>query len=218
MDSLELVNPLANAYAEKFSSPEPELLRNIAEETNRTHPQAHMLSGHLQGRLLAMLSRLVQPKYILEIGSFTGYSALCLAEGLVPGGELHTIELRNEEATVARRNFRLSPYADQVILHEGVGTEIIPVLDRPWDLVFIDADKTGYIDYYELVVPQLRNGGLIIADNVLFHGQVLENPPSGKNAKAMQAFNEHVAADGRVERVMVTIRDGLLLLQKKNIT
>ena len=210
----ELIHQPINEYAERFSSAESPLLEEINKYTQANHPHAHMLSGRLQGRFLSMLSRLVQPQYILEIGTFTGYSALCLAEGLTPTGNLHTIEIRQEDAETAKAYFDRSAYANQIHLMIGAAATIIPQLPFTWDLVFIDADKTGYIEYYELVVPRLRKGGLIIADNVLFHGQVLETVISGKNAKAIHAFNEHVKSDPRVETSLVTLRDGLLLIRK----
>lgn len=212
---MDPVSEVVSAYAAQYSSPEPELLRSVAAQTIASHPQAHMLSGHLQGRFLAMISKLVQPDFILEIGTFTGYSALCLAEGLSEQGQLHTIESRLSEQLTARENFNLSARARQLILHGGDAKQIIPQLPFTWDLVFIDADKTGYIDYYELILPRLRKGGMILADNVLFHGEVLYPPLKGKNAKAIQAFNEHISADERVEKVLLTLRDGLLLVQKK---
>ncbi len=213
---MELVHPLVEAYAEKFSSSDDALLAQIQIETKEQHPHAHMLSGPVQGRLLAFLSKMIQAERILEIGSFTGYSALCLAEGLSESGELHTIELREEDAKTAVSNFSKSKRNKQIHLHIGNAKEIIPTLDMEWDLVFIDADKTGYIDYYELIVPRLSKNGWIIADNVLFHGQVFDDPITGKSAKAIQAFNEHVLADVRTEQVLLTIRDGLFLIKKKN--
>lgn len=212
---MELINPHVEAYAARFTSPENPLLAEVNRDTMAHHAHAHMLSGHVQGRFLAFISTILRPRYVLEIGTFTGYSALCLAEGLLPGGELHTIELREEDATTARANFSKSEKNKQIHLHLGNAREIIPGLSLPWDLVFIDADKTSYIDYYELVVPGLRAGGVILADNVLFHGEVFEEPLKGKNAKAIQAFNEHVANDNRTEQVFVTIRDGVLMIQKK---
>jgi predicted O-methyltransferase YrrM len=151
----------------------------------------------------------------LEIGTFTGYSALCLSEGVVKGGELHTIEIRQEDAETALKNFKRSPNNNFITLHLGNAKEIIPKLPFSWDLVFIDADKTSYIEYFELVLPRLSEKGVIIADNVLFHGQVLEEPINGKNAIAIDAFNKHISNDSRVEQVMLTIRDGLLLIKKK---
>jgi len=192
---MDLIHPLVEAYATRFTSPENPLTKEINRQTLENHTQYHMLSGHVQGKFLSFISTILKPEYVLEIGTFTGYSALCLAEGLTPDGELHTIELREEDAATSKANFSKSERNRQIYLHIGNAKEIIPTLDRKWDLVFIDADKPSYIDYYELVVPLLNTGGIILADNVLFHGQVFEEPISNKNAKAIQAFNEHVKAD-----------------------
>jgi len=212
---MELVQPLAEAYAQQFTTPDNALLQSIQASTLLNHPHAHMISGPVQGQFLSFISGMIQPQYILEIGSFTGYSALCLANGLTDTGALHTIELRAADAETAAINFSKSTRNKQIHLHIGNALDIIPSLNFEWDLVFIDADKTAYIDYYELIVPRLSKKGMIIADNVLFHGQVLENPVTGKNAKAIQAFNEHVQADERTEQVLLTIRDGLVLIKKK---
>ncbi|MBV9987499.1 MAG: O-methyltransferase [Chitinophagaceae bacterium] len=213
---MELINPDAEAYSARFTSPETGLLQEINNWTMQHHSQAHMLSGHVQGKFLSFLSTILRPKYVLEIGTFTGYSALCLAEGLVKTGELHTIELRAEDAATAQQNFRKSERDKQIHLHIGDARQIIPDLHYEWDLVFIDADKVSYIDYYELAVPRLSAGGIIIADNMLFHGQVLEQPVTGKNAIAIHAFNEHVQNDPRTENVFITIRDGVQLIKKKS--
>ena len=210
-----LVNILAEKYVARFSDEGDELLKEITRFTEQHHPHAHMLSGQVQGALLSMISCLLQPLRIIEVGTFTGFSALCLAKGLQPGGELHTIELREEDAATANGFFERSLYKDQLKLHIGNAREIIPTLSETWDIAFIDADKTGYIDYYGLILPQLRSNGLIIADNVLFHGQVLEEEVTGKNAKAIHAFNEHVKNDERVQQVMLTVRDGLSFIRKK---
>jgi len=206
---------LVQAYADRFTSPEDGLLQQVADETRATHTNAHMLSGHTQGKFLSLLSNLMRPLRILEIGTYTGYSALCLANGLLKDGQLHTIELKEADAAVARANFSRSNAGGKIILHVGNALDIIPSLAETWDLVFIDADKISYIDYYKLVLPSVRHGGVILADNVLFHGEVLENPITGKNGKAIQAFNEYVQKDESVEKVLLTIRDGLLLIQKK---
>ncbi len=211
---MDLILPLLQDYAEQYTSPEDSLLRQVNQQT-QLHAHAHMLSGHLQGKFLELLSRLMQPRRVLEIGTFTGYSALCLAKGLTEDGVLHTIELRDEDAAVSRKNFNLSNANDKIILHTGNALEIIPTLQETWDLVFIDADKVGYIDYYKMVLPRLRKGGAILADNVFFHGEVLEPGAKGKNAKAIQAFNEHVQQDEDVEQVLLTVRDGLMLIFKK---
>jgi caffeoyl-CoA O-methyltransferase len=212
---LEVIHPLGAAYAERFSSPESPLLEEIALYTRQHHADAHMLSGQAQGAFLSFLSRALQPKRILEIGTFTGYSALRLAEGLCEGGKLHTIELRPEEASTARAFFERSSHRGDILLHEGNALEIIGTLRETWDLVFIDADKVGYIPYYEAVMPNVRRGGVILADNVLFHGQVLEEPVKGKSALAIQAFNEHVHNDARVFQALVPLRDGLMCIYKK---
>lgn len=215
MNKTDIVNPLAEAYATTFSSLEDDVLKKINDDTLKNHPHAHMLSGHLQGQLLTFLSHIIKPKYVLEIGTFTGYSAICLAKGLQENGELHTIEIRDEDAQTAMSNIRLSGLDNLIFLHVGNAISIVPTLPHKWDMVFIDADKEGYIDYYELVVPNLAENGVIIADNVLFHAQVLEDPIKGKNAKAIHAFNQHVKNDTRVQQVLLTQRDGLLLIKKK---
>jgi predicted O-methyltransferase YrrM len=212
---MELIHPLAEQYAANITSPDDALLGEIQEHTVQHHPHAHMLSSPVQGKFLSFISTILQPKYVLEIGTFTGYSALCLAQGLQPDGELHTLELREEDANTARINFSRSELNKKIHLHTGNAMEIIPSLPFVWDMVFIDADKTNYLQYYELVLPRLNDKGLMIADNVLFHGQVLEENISGKNAKAIHAFNEYVRADERTEQVLVTLRDGLLMIRKK---
>ena len=211
----ELVNVLAENYAAKFSDEGDDLLKEVIAYTEQNHPHAHMLSGQVQGVLLTVISQLLQPKRILEVGTFTGFSALCLAKGLQQDGELHTIELREEDAATAQDFFNKSSQSKQIKLHVGNAKEIIPALNETWDIVFIDADKTGYIDYYGLILPNLKKNGLVIADNVLFHGQVLEEEIAGKNAKAIHVFNEYIKNDERVEQVMLTVRDGLSFIRKK---
>jgi caffeoyl-CoA O-methyltransferase len=210
---MELVNHIAEAYAKRFSSPLDGVLQEVEDFTLQHHPHAQMLSGHVQGKLLEMISCMIRPQQILEIGTFTGFSALCLVKGLQPGGSLHTIELREDDAATAKKYF-IQSNVNNIVLHVGDAREIIPALNEQWDLVFIDADKVSYIDYYELTLPAVKKGGFILADNVLFHGEVLETSLKGKNAKAIQAFNEHVANDNRVEKVLLTVRDGLLLMKK----
>ena len=211
----ELINEKANDYATSFSETTDELLKEIEEFTLNHHAHSNMLSGPLQGKLLEMLSKIIKPKYILEIGTFTGYSALCLAKGLQSNGFLHTIELREEDATTSENYFAKSSHAHQIVLHRGNAMEIIPGVHETWDLVFIDADKTNYINYYELTLPRLRKGGVILADNVLFHGDVLKESITGKNGIAINNFNKHVAKDERVQQVILTVRDGLMMIIKK---
>ncbi len=173
-----------------------------------------MISGHLQGKFLEMVSCMVRPERILEIGTFTGFSALCLAKGLVPGGKLHTIELREKDSAVARAYFARSSFASQIISHTGNALNIIPTLDEQWDLVFIDADKPGYIEYFKLLLPKVRKNGFILADNIFFHGEVLENEPKGKSAKGISDFNQFISGRTDVEKCVLTLRDGLYLIRK----
>ncbi|HSQ44013.1 MAG TPA: O-methyltransferase [Ginsengibacter sp.] len=212
---MEIINPKAEDYAARFTTPTDNLLLEIEKYTLENHPHANMLSGPIQGKLLEMISRMIKPEKILEIGTFTGYSALCLAKGLSPEGQLHTIDIRKEDADTALNYFSKSLYSKQIILHLGNALDIIPALNETWDLIFIDADKVNYINYYELTLPLLKKGGFILADNVLFHGEVLEENITGKNAKAIHAFNEHLEKDNRIEHVLLTVRDGLMLIQKK---
>ncbi len=211
----EILNPLAEAYAARFTTPTDPLLQEIEKYTYAHHHESQMLSGPVQGKMLELLSCMIRPERILEIGTFMGYSALCLAKGLPPGGILHTLELRKEDAAIAQGHFSKSLYQEQIILHVGNALNLIPDLKETWDLVFIDADKVNYINYYELTLPQLKMGGFILADNVLFHGEVLEDPIKGKNAKAIDAFTRHVKSDPRVQHMMLTVRDGVMLIQKK---
>ena len=212
---MELVSHQAEQYAKANTSLLDEVLQEIEAYTNANHPHAQMLSGHVQGKVLELFSSMIQPKRILEIGTFTGFSALCLAKGLQPDGKLHTLELRDDDANTAKQYFTKAGMNDKIELHVGDALKIIPAIAETWDLVFIDADKVNYINYYELTLPAVKKGGWILADNVLFHGEVLQDEVKGKNAKAMIAFNEHVKNDDRVQQAMLTIRDGLLLIQKK---
>jgi caffeoyl-CoA O-methyltransferase len=211
---LELIHPLAQSYAESYSSQEDELLQQVSDFTFRHHPEPHMLSGHLQGKVLQMISHMIEPKRILEIGTLTGYSAICLASGLSEDGELHTIELREQDAVKAKEFFELSGYSKKIVLHTGKANEIIPSLKESWDLVFIDADKPGYLEYFNQVLPQVRQNGFILADNIFFHGQVLEEPVKGKSAIAIKEFNEFIRNRQDVDKVILTIRDGLYLIRK----
>lgn len=211
---LDLVSTLAEQYALNYTGPEDPILGELEQYTRANHAEHHMLSGPLQGKFLEMVSHMIRPNRILEVGTFTGYSALCLIKGMAPGGMLHTIEKREEEAVIARRFFEMAGRTNQVTLHLGDAREIIPTLKETWDLVFIDADKPGYIDYFNLIFPQLRANGFILADNIFFHGQVLEKDVKGKNAKAIQAFNEYINEHTGIERTILTLRDGLFLIRK----
>jgi predicted O-methyltransferase YrrM len=212
---MELINPRAEQYAKHYTSALDDVLQEIEDYTLTNHPHAQMLSGHVQGKVLELFSKMIAPKTILEIGTFTGFSALCLAKGLTDDGKLITLELREEDAAIAKKYFVKAGMDAKIELHVGDALQIIPTLQENWDLVFIDADKVNYINYYELTLPSLKSGGWILADNVLFHGEVLEENIKGKNAIAIHAFNEYVKNDDQIEKAMLTIRDGLLLIQKK---
>jgi caffeoyl-CoA O-methyltransferase len=215
MDAVELISPLVEHYLDRYVSDEDPLLQQIAAFTLQHHPKSHMMSGHLQGKFLEMISFMLRPRRILEIGTFTGYSGLCLAKGLTGDGFLHTIEVREEDAAVARSFFDQSFLKEKIILHVGDALEIIGELEETWDLVFIDADKVNYIRYFNLVLPRIRQNGFILADNVLFHGQVLAPEIRGKSAKAIQEFNDFIQTRTDVEKVMIPVRDGLFLIRKK---
>ena len=212
---MDFINPLANDYTQAYSNATPSYLKSLFEDTLATHEHGHLQSSWTQGGFLSFISKMLAPTHILEIGSFTGFSALCLAEGLTSNGALHTIELRAEDAQKVKAAFDINPRSKQLHIHVGDAKEIIPTLQKKWDLVFIDADKTSYIEYYNMVLPLLNDKGIIIVDNVLFHGEVLEDSIKGKSAKAIQAFNEYVLLDQKTEQVMLTIRDGLTLIRKK---
>lgn len=211
---MHLVPLIAEEYAIQHTTALPLLLQQIINHTTVNHPKHHMLSGVVQGQLLQILSRLIQPKYVLEVGTYTGFSALCMCTGLQPKGTLHTIELRQTEAATAQQFFNKSIYESNIKLHIGEALSIIPSLHHTWDMVYIDADKVNYSNYYDLILPQLCTNGLMIVDNVLFHGEVLSENVSGKNAIAINAFNKKINTDTSVNNVLLTIRDGLMLIQK----
>ncbi|MFZ9661785.1 MAG: O-methyltransferase [Chitinophagaceae bacterium] len=213
--ALEPIAEIVSLYAEAHTTPDDPVLSDLCTYTNEYHPEPGMLSGQVQGRFLQMISSMIMPEYILEVGTMTGYASICLSKGLKDSGELHTIELREKDALIAEMFFKRTTKATQIFLHIGNAKEILDQLHRAWDLVFIDADKVSYIEYYEKIIPSVKKGGYILADNVLFHGHVVEETLKGKNAKAIHAFNEYVRKDERVECVLLTIRDGLMLIRKK---
>ena len=213
---MEILNEQIEEYAQEHSSPEPELLAQLNRETHLKVLQPRMLSGHLQGRLLSMLMKMIRPKRILEIGTYTGYSALCMAEGLDKEGELHSIDINEELADFVNKYIEKSAYQNQIKLHLGNALEIIPQLKENWDVVFIDADKSNYINYYNMLIKQLKSGAYIIADNVLWSGKVLNQ--SGKqdeDTKTLIKFNQMIQEDERVENVLLPIRDGLMVIRVK---
>lgn len=204
-----------NRYAAKMSSDELPVLTALERETYRKEMQPVMLSGHLQGSLLQLLSKMMRPSRILDIGTFTGYSAICLAQGLDDYGLVHTIELDEERKDIAQKYFEASGCAERIVAHYGDATEILKDLQEPWDLVFIDADKPNYAFYYDTVFEYLKIGGIIVADNVLFEARVLlPDEEQGKNEKAMHQFNQKVKSDNRVEVLLLPIRDGISVIRK----
>jgi predicted O-methyltransferase YrrM len=203
-------------YILAHSSPEPEVLQKLFRETWVKIYAPQMISGHEQGSLLRMISQMINPRHILEIGTFTGYSAICLAAGLQEGGLLHTIELSSELKEIATRYFLEAGLSDKIIQHFGDARQIIPTLDIKFDLVFIDAGKEHYIEFYELAIEKLRSGGFILADNALWYGKVADSSVAGdKDTDAIRNFNQHVQNDSRVENLILPVRDGLMLIRKK---
>jgi caffeoyl-CoA O-methyltransferase len=197
-------------YIEQHSENEPALLAALNKETYQKILLPRMLSGHFQGRVLSMLSKLIRPVNILEIGTFTGYAALCLCEGIQENGQLHTIDIKEELVDFQRKYFDKSPWGNQIVQHLGEAISILPTLELKFDLVFIDADKENYINYFELILPKMNKGGIILSDNVLWSGKVLE--PLQKNdlsTKVLLEYNELLKNDSRVESVLLPIRDGL---------
>ncbi len=203
-------------YCAAHTSAEDEVLLALNRETNLKVHGAIMISGHLQGTFLQMFSRATRPRRILEIGTFTGYSAICMARGMADDGQLHTIDVDEELEYLTDKYFRQAGLRDKIVTHIGQAATVIPTLDEQFDLVFIDADKASYGLYYDLVFDKLSPGGTIIADNVLYEGDVtLPHEQQSKNAKAMHAFNEKIMADDRVQQIILPMRDGLMLIQKK---
>ena len=199
-------------YIDQNSQNEPELLVQLNRETYQKVLQPRMLSGHFQGRVLSMLSKLICPATILEIGTYTGYSALCLCEGLQENGELHTIDIKDELFDFQRKYFDKSPWGNQIIQHLGEALNIIPTLNLKFDLVFIDADKENYIHYFHLIVPMMNKGGIILSDNVLWSGKVLEEVKENDlTTKILLEYNQLLKNDLRVETVLLPIRDGLTI-------
>jgi len=203
-------------YIVAHSEQEPELLQQLTRETYQKVLQPIMLSGPYQGRVLSMISKLIKPKMILELGTFTGYSTLCLAEGLTSDGELHTVDINEELVDFQRKYFDKSDYGHQIIQHTGSALDIIPNLNINFDLVFIDADKPNYSNYFHLIIDKLNTGGIILSDNVLWHGKVVEPlDEKDKSTKAVIDYNALLKNDERIETVLLPIRDGLTISRKK---
>jgi caffeoyl-CoA O-methyltransferase len=210
---MDFINEDIVRYAEQHTTPESELLRKINRDTHAEVLRPRMLSGHLQGRILSMISFMISPTNILEIGTYTGYSALCLCEGLKPGGKLTTIDINDELEARVRKYFDASAHGDKIDFRIGNALEIIPRLDVKFDLVFIDADKENYSRYFDLVFNSVTLGGYILADNVLWSGKVLDTKPD-KDTRSIQEFNDKVNKDLRVENILLPVRDGILMIRK----
>lgn len=197
-------------YISQCSDPEPPLLQELARETHLKVLRPRMITGHHQGRLLSLFSKMLQPEFILEIGTYTGYSALCLAEGLRPSGQLHTIDKNKELREIQRRYFDRSTYGAQIVQHTGLALEILPTLNVKVDLAFVDAEKSEYPDYFEALLPKMKPGGIILFDNVLWSGKVLETSTgTDRVTEILNRFNQDLPKDDRVQTLLLPIRDGL---------
>ncbi len=206
---------LLNQYILEHISPEEDFLRELDRETHLKLLRARMLSGHLQGQILSMISCMIKPKYILEIGTFTGYSALCLAKGLAKGGQLHTIEIDDELQSLTQKYFLKSGMSDRITQHIGDAIQVIESINQTFDLVFIDADKREYCDYYRLVFDKISVGGFILADNILWDGKVVDpDAANEEQTRGILDFNDLVQNDPRVENVILPVRDGIMMVQK----
>lgn len=215
MSTFELISPEIEAYCEAHTTEETDLLYRLNRQTHLQTINPRMASGQLQGQFLSLISNMIRPKRILEIGTFTGYSALCLATGLTSDGILHTIEINEEYEDRIRTFFVESPYNRQISLHIGDAKAIVPSLNEQWDLVFIDAEKTDYQEYYEMVFPQVRKNGFLLIDNTLWNSKVIhEIQHNDKDTQAILAFNDRVQQDGRVQNLLLPFRDGIMMIEK----
>ena len=208
-----LTIPLIEEYCEAHTSEEGDLLYRLYRETHLRAVKPRMISGQLQGRFLSMISRMIRPSHVLEIGTYTGYSALCLAEGLAPDGYLDTIEVDEEMEEIITRYVGQSPYKERIRLHIGDARQLIPQFDCQWDLVFIDAEKRSNREFYELVLPQMRKGGIMMIDNMLWSGKVVDADTNHDlDTKAIMEFNDFVQQDQRVDNVLLPLRDGIMMV------
>jgi caffeoyl-CoA O-methyltransferase len=213
---MNFISDELDTYVTNHSENEPELLAQLNKETHQKILQPRMLSGHFQGRVLSMLSKIIHPTTILEVGTYTGYATLCLAEGLAENGTIDTIDIEEELVDFQRNYFNKSPWAKQINQHLGDALDIIPTLNKKYDLVFIDADKENYINYFNLIVPMMNKGGIILSDNVLWSGKVLEEvKPGDITTQILLEYNQILKNDTRVETVLLPIRDGLTVSRVK---
>ena len=210
---MEVIEPALQGYAERHTSEESDLLRKINRETHVQVMRPRMLSGQLQGRVLSMISCMIKPRVILEIGTYTGYSALCMAEGLQPNGKLITIDINEELEDRVRRYFHQAGLEDRIDYRIGDARQVLRSLDETFDLVFIDADKENYAQYFDLVIDRVNLNGIILADNVLWSGKVLDEKPD-KDTRAILEFNDKIQRDPRVENVLLPIRDGMMMMRR----
>lgn len=212
---MESFNRFINDYALAHTSTEPAVLQKLSRETWAKVYAPQMMASHLQGSFLRLISQMIRPQYVLEIGTFTGYSAICLAAGLNENGQLHTIEINREMEEIARRTIRDAGLDDQIVLHIGNAMDIIPTLNNVFDLVYIDAGKEMYIDLYEICLPKLRKGGFILADNALWYGKVVSTTvASEKDTNAIRLFNDHVQHDSKTENMLLPFEDGIMIIRK----
>jgi predicted O-methyltransferase YrrM len=210
---MEFIDPVIEEYARLFSDPESDLLKELDRETHAMILQPRMLSGHLQGRFLSFISKILRPNFILEIGTYTGYSALCLAEGLKPEGKLITLDVNEELEKFTRSFFDRSEFGPQIDYRIVDAKNEIPTIDGPFDLVFIDADKRNYALYFDLVIQKMKAGGIILVDNVLWSGKIVDKKAQDKSTQALRDFNQKCLEDPRVEKVLLPLRDGLLMMR-----
>ena len=214
---MDFIDEKINVYSELHSSAESEILKNLNRETHANVLMPRMLSGHLQGRMLSMISCMIQPECILEIGTYTGYSALCLAEGLKKNGVIHTIDINDELTPMVKKYVKLSGLESKFRILTGNALDLIPKLDGPFDLVFIDADKINYSNYFDLIFEKVREGGIILADNVLWSGKILSSTDQmDKDTLALHQFNDRILNDSRLEKVLLPIRDGVMVIRKNS--
>lgn len=207
---MEFLPEAIDNYVHEHTSPENDVLAELNRETHAKIMVPRMLSGHLQGRVLSLLSKMMRPTHILEIGTYTGYSGICLAEGLVEGGELHTIDINEELEDFARKYFDKSGYGDKIVQHIGKALDIIPTLNNKWDIVFIDADKSNYVNYYNMILDKMNPGGIILCDNVLWSGKIVDEKAQDKDTVVLRELNKLITDDPKVENVLLPVRDGLM--------
>ena len=211
---MNFISSKLQQYIDEHSMEESDLLKALDRETHQKVLQPRMLSGSYQGRLLALLAKIIEPKKILEVGTYTGYATLCMAEGLATGGSIDTIDNNEELSDIQRRYFNQSSYRSQIVQHLGEAKDVIKTLTGPYDLVFLDADKENYPHYFDLIIDKLETGGVILSDNVLWSGKVLEKA-ADEAASALQEYNHKINTDARVETIILPIRDGLTITRKR---